>query len=229
MGDYTAAAIASMAFDLPHAVVDGNVYRVLSRYFGIDTPIDSTQGKRLFSVMAQEMMVPGHSADYNQAIMDFGAIQCTPKSPQCATCPLADSCQAYADGTVDSLPVKQHVTRVRNRYFTYFYVRCGGQTLLQRRADGDIWQGLYQPPMFETSRPMTLAEVSARVGEYGSPVLLREGFVHQLTHQRLHADFYLLEASARPEWEGLWIKESERDQYAVPRLVEEMFKLIPVS
>lgn len=229
VGDYTAAAIASMAFDLPHAVVDGNVYRVLSRYFGIDTPIDSTQGKRLFSAMAQEMMVPGHSADYNQAIMDFGAIQCTPKSPQCATCPLADSCQAYADGTVDSLPVKQHVTRVRNRYFTYFYVRCGGLTLLQRRADGDIWQGLYQPPMFETSRPVTLAEVSARVGEYGSPVLLREGYVHQLTHQRLHADFYLLEASARPEWEGLWIKESERDLYAVPRLVEEMFKLIPVS
>ena len=227
VGDYTAAAIASMAFDLPHAVVDGNVYRVLSRYFGIDTPIDSTQGKRLFSAMAQEMMVPGHSADYNQAIMDFGAIQCTPKSPSCATCPLSDTCQAYVDGRVSELPVKQHVTRVRNRYFTYFYVRYGEQTLLQRRADGDIWQGLYQPPMFETPRPMTLAEVSARVGQYGSPVLLREAFVHQLTHQRLQADFYLVEANTQPDIDGLWINESERDNYAVPRLVEELFKLVP--
>lgn len=229
VGDYTAAAIASLAFGLPHAVVDGNVYRVLSRYFGIDTPIDSTAGRKLFAALAGEMLVPSRPADYNQAIMDFGALQCTPRSPQCQTCPLAEGCQAFAHGMVDQLPCKEHVTRVRERYFTYVYVRCEGYTLLQRRGSGDIWQGLYQMPLFEGSQPLSPREVEERVGQYGRLTKLCADHRHQLTHQRLHADLYLLESAQRPPVDGLWIQETERSQYAVPRLVEELLKLVPVS
>ncbi len=226
VGDYTAAAIASLAFDLPRAVVDGNVYRVLSRYLGISTPIDSTEGKKLFAALAQEMMVPKRAADYNQAIMDFGALQCVPKSPDCLSCPLADSCQALAEGCVDTLPVKQHTTRVRDRYFTYIYIRCARETLLQRRGAGDIWQGLYQVPMRETERPMTAAEVEDWVGEYGRWTQLCTDHRHQLTHQRLHADFYLLEAERRPPIEGTWVMETDVQHYAVPRLVEDLIALV---
>ena len=229
VGDYTAAAIASLAYDLPYAVVDGNVYRALSRYFGIDTPIDSTQGRKLFSALAQEMLVPNRPADYNQAIMDFGALQCVPKSPQCSECPLADACQAFAEGRVGELPVKQHSAHVRDRYFTYVYVRLGDEIFLHRRSAGDIWQGLYQPAMKEGLCPLSIAEIEDWLGHCGRLTLLRSDVQHQLTHQRLHADFYLLEATCRPSLEGLWIKESERDRYAVPRLVEELYGLIPNS
>lgn len=229
VGDYTAAAIASLAFGLPYAVVDGNVYRVLSRHFGIDTPIDSTAGKKLFAALAREMMVEKRAADYNQAIMDFGALQCVPKSPDCLSCPLADSCQALAEGRVEQLPVKEHVIRVRDRYFTYLYIKCARETLLQRRGEGDIWQGLYQVPMRETPRPMSQAEVHDWVGEYGRLTLLCTDRLHQLTHQRLHADLYLLEAVHRPPFEGIWVNETERDLYAVPRLVEELLKSVPLT
>ncbi len=228
VGDYTVAAIASLAFGLPHAVVDGNVYRVLSRYFGIDTPIDSTAGKKLFAALAGEMLVASRPADYNQAIMDFGALQCTPRAPQCQGCPLAEGCQALADGSVEELPRKEHVTRVRDRFFTYIYLRCQGQTLLQRRPAGDIWQGLYQMPMFESERPLSPREVEERVGHSGSLTQLCSDYRHQLTHQRLHADLYLLESAQRAPVDGLWIQETERSQYAVPRLVEELLKLVPV-
>lgn len=226
VGDYTAAAIASFAYGLPYAVVDGNVYRVLSRYFGIDIPIDSTEGRKLFSSLAQEMLVADKSADYNQAIMDFGALQCTPKSPRCLLCPLADTCQALAEGRVELLPVKQHVTRVRDRFLTYIYVRYKGETLLQKRGCGDIWQGLYQVPVRETPQPMTQAEVADWLGAYGRLTLLRTDVVHQLTHQRLHADFYLLEADRRPSCDGQWVPESQISQYAVPRLIEDFLTLV---
>ncbi|MBQ8968836.1 MAG: A/G-specific adenine glycosylase [Bacteroidaceae bacterium] len=223
VGDYTAAAIASLAFGLPYAVVDGNVYRVLSRYFGIDVPIDSTEGRKLFAAMARELLDARRPADYNQAIMDFGALQCTPKSPDCMACPLTDTCQARAEGRVEQWPVKQHVTRVRDRYFTYVYVRCEGYALLQRRGSGDIWQGLYQPPLWETGRPMTLRELQEQVGTYGTLQLLRSHVVHQLTHQRLHAQFYLLDCLRRLPLEGVWVAEREvGNGYAVPRLVEEL-------
>ncbi len=220
VGDYTAAAIASLAYGLPRAVVDGNVYRVLARHFGIDTPIDTTEGKRLFAALAQDLLVAERPADYNQAIMDFGAILCTPKSPQCIQCPLLETCQARRVGRVEALPVKQHEKRVRDRYFTYIYIRCAGETLFQRRGEGDIWQGLYQMPMKETEQAMSPSEVEAWLGKYGHLEQLRLGVLHQLTHQRLHADLYLLTCTQRPPLDGLWIKESERDRYAVPRLVD---------
>ncbi|MBR1789662.1 MAG: A/G-specific adenine glycosylase [Bacteroidaceae bacterium] len=229
VGDYTAAAIASLAFGLPHAVVDGNVYRVLSRYFGIDAPIDSTPGKRLFAALAQEMLVENRAADYNQAIMDFGAMQCTPQSPHCVDCPLADTCQALAEGRVTQLPVKQRATAVRPRFFTYVYVRYEGMTLLQRRGRGDIWQGLYQPPMWESEAAQSLDEVRQLLGEEGRLTLLRRDVRHQLSHQLLHADFYLWETERRPTLEGLWMSEGEVSHYAVPRLVEQLFSCLFVA
>ena len=174
VGDYTAAAIGSFAFDIPAAVVDGNVYRVLARYFGIDTPINSTQGKKEFAALAQSLLPSSKSSDflslssvsdsqsslssasdtlsssspvaaYNQAMMDFGAIQCTPKSPKCLLCPLAETCEAMRSNRVAELPVKQKSLKVKTRHLSYIYIRCKGETAIHRRGEGDIWQGLWEP------------------------------------------------------------------------------------
>lgn len=156
VGEYTAAAICSFAYGMPYAVVDGNVYRVLSRYFGIDTPIDSTEGKKLFAALADEMLDKKQPALYNQGIMDFGAIQCTPQSPDCLFCPLADSCSALSTGRVTQLPVKQHKTKTTNRYFNYIYVRAGAHTYINKRTANDIWKNLFELPLIET--PVALSE-----------------------------------------------------------------------
>lgn len=174
VGDYTAAAIGSFAFDIPAAVVDGNVYRVLARYFGIDTPINSTQGKKEFAALAQSLLPSSKSSDflslssasdsqsslssasdtlsssspvaaYNQAMMDFGAIQCTPQSPKCLLCPLAETCEAMRTNQVAELPVKQKTLKVKTRHLSYIYIRCKGETAIHRRGEGDIWQGLWEP------------------------------------------------------------------------------------
>ena len=154
VGDYTAAAIGSIAFGLPAAVVDGNVYRVLSRYYGIATPINTTEGKKEFAALAQELVSglsgePRISGLYNQAIMDFGAIQCTPQSPYCESCPLMESCVAFRENRVAELPVKLKTLKVKERRLTYVYIRCQGMTAIHRRGPGDIWQGLYEPLMLE--------------------------------------------------------------------------------
>ena len=159
VGDYTAAAIASIAFGHPAAVVDGNVYRVLARHFGIDTPINSTEGKKTFAALAQSLM-PATSGTgdenicslYNQAIMDFGAIQCTPQSPKCIVCPLQESCEALRRGKVSLLPVKQKTLKIRTRHLTYIYIRCQGETAIHRRGEGDIWQGLWEPLLVESGK-----------------------------------------------------------------------------
>ena len=145
VGDYTAAAIASIAFGLPVAVVDGNVYRVLARHFGIDTPINSTEGKHLFAQLAQELLPHNEAAAFNQAMMDFGATQCTPQSPRCLLCPLADTCDALHTGRTDTLPVKLKKMKVKERHMTYIYIRCNDETAIRRRGSGDIWQGLWEP------------------------------------------------------------------------------------
>lgn len=213
VGDYTAAAIGSIAFDLPAAVVDGNVYRVLARYFGIDTPINTTEGKKVFTAMAQELLPIGNASDYNQAIMDFGAIQCTPQSPRCLLCPLAESCEALHAGRVAELPVKQKTLKVRERHLIYIYVRCKGYVAIHRRGPGDIWQGLWEPWLVD--------EVPA------GAVLLRQHVKHVLTHRILYADFYLWEVEEKPSLppEYIWIPEGDIDHYALPRLIENLLSL----
>ena len=230
VGDYTAAAIMSFAFDEPYAVLDGNVGRVLARHFGISEAVDSTQGKKLLQALADEMLDRQHPALYNQAIMDFGALQCKPSSPDCETCPLADSCLALRDHLVDKLPVKAKRTAVRDRYFTYIYTRTeDGQTLLHRRGSGDIWQGLFEFPMIESEKPLTMEEVEGLLPsrEAGVPLqLIAQNVLHQLTHQRLHTDFYCLTLpNANINWKnGKWINESDLDRYALPRLLEKLLE-----
>ena len=152
VGDYTAAAIGSIAFGLPAAVVDGNVYRVLARHFGIATPINSTEGKKEFAALAQSLMPEASAGLYNQAIMDFGAIQCTPQSPKCIVCPLQESCEALRTGKINTLPVKEKKLKIKERHLIYIYIRCQGETVIHRRGEGDIWQGLWEPFLMEDGR-----------------------------------------------------------------------------
>lgn len=217
VGDYTAAAIASIAFNLPVAVVDGNVYRVLARHFGINTPINTTEGKKTFAALAQDQLSSlttdrsPLTSQYNQAIMDFGAIQCTPQSPHCESCPLMDSCLSLREGRVEELPVKLKTLKIRERHLIYIYIRCQGQTAIHRRGAGDIWQGLWEPVLVdvESALPPTAK-------------LLRKNVKHVLTHRVLYADFYLLETDKQPELPSdyIWIAEADLDNYALPRLIE---------
>jgi len=217
VGDYTAAAIASFAFGIPAAVVDGNVYRVLARHFGIPTPVGSTAAKKEFTALAQSLLPPARPGDFNQAMMDFGATLCTPASPACARCPLADSCAALATGRVDNLPVREEGAAVQERRFDYVYVRFHGRTAIRRRGTGDIWAGLYEPLVCDPGSG----------GSRGN--LLKKGVKHQLTHRTLIVDFYLWEPAEEPALpEGWsWIEEAELDRYAKPRLFELLLEALP--
>lgn len=214
VGDYTAAAIGSIAFDLPAAVVDGNVYRVLSRHYGITTPINTTEGKKEFTALAQSLLPLAQASAFNQAMMDFGATQCTPSSPNCPSCPLAESCVAFREGRIDILPVKQKTLKVKERQLTYIYIRCNGYTAIHRRPAGDIWQGLYEPWLTE--------DVPC------GAVLLRQRVKHVLTHRILYADFWLWETEERPQLpdDYFWIKEEEVGNYGVPRLIEILLETL---
>lgn len=256
VGDYTAAAIGSFAFDIPAAVVDGNVYRVLSRYFGIDTPINSTQGKKEFAALAQSL-IPGGGNEkikpeafemeqspisaYNQGMMDFGAIQCTPQSPKCLLCPLAETCEALRNDRVAELPVKEKKLKVQTRRLTYIYIRCQEETsangeqaepmiAIHRRGKGDIWQGLWEPYNASDSKktPIEYHEDIEKMFHLPTASLnygitrIAKDVKHVLTHRILLADFYLLETDGRFPLPAdyIWIKESELDQYGIPRLIE---------
>lgn len=230
VGDYTAAAICSFAYNMPYAVVDGNVYRVLARYFGIETPIDSTEGKKIFAALAEEMLDKSHPADYNQAIMDFGAIQCTPQNPNCLFCPLSDSCSALSEGKVMRLPVKQHKTKTTNRYFNYIYVRTGAYTLVHKRTENDIWKNLFELPMIETEKDLSeeefqscqqLHELFAEVsGELKVRSVVRN-VKHVLSHRVIYANFYEVELpEGISSFSGYQkIRVEDLEQYAVPRLI----------
>ena len=236
VGDYTAAAIGSIAFNLPVAVVDGNVYRVLSRYFGIDTPINTTEGKKLFATLAQEQLLPALNREgmgaglYNQAIMDFGAIQCTPKSPKCDDCPLIESCEAFRTNRIQELPVKLKTLKICERHLIFIYIRYKGQTAIHRRGAGDIWQGLYEPLSIDGGQ-LTVDNWAAQ-NHYplstANCQLLRKNVRHVLTHRILYADFYLWEPDEQPSLPSdyIWIPESDIDNYALPRLIEVLLELV---
>lgn len=275
VGDYTAAAIGSFAFDIPAAVVDGNVYRVLARYFGIDTPINSTQGKKEFAALAQSLLPSSKAFDslssfspasdfqsslslvaaYNQAMMDFGAIQCTPQSPKCLLCPLAETCEAMRTNRVAELPVKQKTMKVKTRHLSYIYIRCKGETAIHRRGEGDIWQGLWEPfnasDIAEACASPSSAQVSLSSTKFSTSLtklssfkkeltadlhlsnvdalqLLAQDVKHVLTHRILLADFYLLETDAHPQLpdDYIWIKEEEIEDYGIPRLIELLLEKI---
>ena len=235
VGDYTAAAIGSFAFGLPAAVVDGNVFRVLSRHFGISTPINTTEGKKEFALLAQELLLPALNREgqgaglYNQGLMDFGATLCTPQSPQCQQCPLQETCVALHEGRITTLPVKERKLTVKERHLTYIYIKCNGYTAIHRRPAGDIWQGLYEPLCTEmtTQPPTPITQHPTPITQHPTPITqhptpLKMHVKHVLTHRILYADFWLWEVSERPTLppDYFWIKEEDIDNYGVPRLIE---------
>lgn len=217
VGDYTSAAVAAFAFGVPVAAIDGNVYRVLARHEGVAIPINSTEGKKFFEHLAQSLVPKDRPGDFNQAMMDFGATWCTPKSPHCSGCPFLETCVAYRTGKTEQLPVKLKKTKIMECHLSYVYIRCNGDVALHRRGPG-IWQGLWEPFLFEGN---TLPSFE------GKWTLLKKGVRHVLTHRILHADFYLLDTKRKPVLpDGYrWIKESQLGQYALSRLVEILIEM----
>lgn len=236
VGDYTAAAICSAAYGLPHAALDGNVYRVLSRLFDTELPIDTTAGRKAFAELAQTQLDPAHPGLYNQAIMDFGALQCTPGQPHCEECPLADLCMARAAGTVAQRPVKQNRPKTTDRWFNYLHITCGARTLLVRREGRDIWQGLYEFPLIETDGPTDLLELTShpRFGELlGGEAWRLERSVemprHQLSHRTIHATIHRIETPRLTRAaEALAAETATVGEHAVPRLLERYLTKYPI-
>lgn len=228
VGDYTAAAIASFAFGLPHAVVDGNVYRVLSRYFADDTPTDSSSGKKRFTALANQLIQPQQPADFNQAMMDLGAGVCTPAVPNCGTCPLASGCEAKKKDLVTELPVKSKKLKRKTRYFVYLMIRHANGFYLRQRTGNDIWKNLYELPLIELQQPLKqaqeLEQLEAWLGsELVSKIRTTDRFRHELTHQRIEATFCEVDVNddfCAPE-EECWQRITLNDlpDFAFPKLI----------
>ncbi|MFT7382120.1 MAG: A/G-specific adenine glycosylase, partial [Roseivirga sp.] len=193
IGRYTAAAIASFSFGQPNAVVDGNVYRVLSRIFGMENDISSSNGPKVFELKANELLDRKQPGSFNQAIMEFGAIQCSPKSPACGLCPYSSTCFAFNNNCIDLLPVKTKKVKVTKRYFTYVVFRIEDQYYLKERGKKDVWQGLFDFHLLETDALQSfdnvlslLSEMDLQASEIGESSKIYE---HVLTHQRIFANF----------------------------------------
>lgn len=233
VGDYTASAISSICFDEPQPVVDGNVYRVLSRYFGVATPINSTEGIKYFKELAREVMDAENIRDYNQGIMEFGAIQCAPKKPYCLHCPLSNSCAALQKNEIAILPVKLKKTKVRNRYFNYLVpvieTESGEiKTVLKQRTGKGIWQNLWEFPLLETDDEISLEKVKQGLSEiltlndsldiipYNEKLI-----VHKLSHQHLHTRFWIV--NTKTVLEGSF-PIVELENYPVPVLIADFIK-----
>ena len=224
VGDYTASAIASFAFNEPTAVVDGNVYRVLSRYFGIKTPINSTEGIKEFKKLAEELIDKNQAANYNQAIMEFGAIQCKPKKPLCLFCPLSESCVALQKNLVETLPIKEKKLKVKKRYFNYIVIKTNDdKTILSERKGKGIWQGLYQFPLIESEKTISketlidLEEFNDLIPNKATISLHNaKELVHKLSHQHLYTQFWIVETTNSPEANVDW---ADVESYPVPVLI----------
>ena len=229
IGEYTAAAIVSFAWNQPYPVVDGNVYRVLSRLFAADTPIDTAKGQKQFAELAGMILDRKNAGAHNQAIMELGALRCVPKNPDCKVCPLKDKCIAFASGDAQAYPVKQNKTKTRDRYFHYLYIIYKGQTWMNRRAGKDIWTGLYEFPLIETDHAMDFSGLCETqsfrdlLGDAGTLSITQglSNVKHTLSHQILYASFYQIEIERIPESLGNYLSLSCRDieKYAVPRLI----------
>lgn len=228
VGEYTAAAIMSFAYDKPYATVDGNVFRVLSRIFGVEDFIDTGSGKKIFTTLANELIDQNHPAIYNQAIMDFGSLQCVPKSPDCLSCPFVSSCFAYNKGVVELLPQKKGKVVTRDRFFNYLDIRVREKSFLRKREDNDIWKGLYEFPLIETSSKMQFNDLASTF-EY---VKMLEGIKeielvkvfeskHVLSHQIIFASFYQLRVGSFKDERFVAVDTTDLDKYGVSRLIEK--------
>lgn len=228
VGPYTAAAIASFAYNLPYAVVDGNVYRVLARYCGIDTPSDSTEGKKIFNDLADQMLDKNEPALYNQAIMDFGATVCKPMAPLCSACPLQNGCAALATGKVNQLPVKEKTLQRRTRFFNYFILEYRQKIWVQQRTAKDIWQNLFEFYLVESEKqirwdiPLIQNWLKDQLNIRDAIVLNKaEPVVQQLTHQQIKGQFIHIQLKQKPASlkTGDWENAARVQELAFPKLI----------
>ncbi|MDO4702765.1 A/G-specific adenine glycosylase [Tannerella sp.] len=229
IGEYTAAAIASFAWNLPYPAIDGNVIRVLGRLFAVETPADSGKGKSEYRQLATLVMPPQQAGEHNQALMEFGALHCIPRNPDCTNCPMVKQCAGHASGNPHRFPVKQHKTKTRDRFFHYFFITHGTDTYLHQRTGNDIWKGLFELPMIETETPADLNALQETPAfgklfqETGhlefTPVV--DEIRHILSHQILHAACYIVKI----EKENTALKKLVRttresiDIYPFPKLI----------
>jgi len=226
VGEYTAAAIGSIAFGLAEPVVDGNVYRVLSRVFGLATPIDSTAGKKEFRELAGRLLYHANPGDHNQAVMELGALVCTPKNPSCGTCPLAAKCIALRTDRIATLPVKAGEQKIRDRHFNYLHIRTTKGLYLQKRTGKDIWQGLYELPLIESAKALgkerMQQELQRLLGPGWTITAMHGPMKHVLSHQHLHTKFWEVSPPRKGRLPKTWIavNAQEMDRYALPRVLD---------
>ena len=216
VGDYTAGAIASFAYDLPYPAMDGNVYRVVARLLDIDEAFDTSAGKKLFHKQIETLLDREHPRLFNSAIMEFGALYCAPSlGDNCAHCPLQAHCAAYAHGTAELLPVRKPRPKVRDRWLTYRIYLCGDQTLIRRREEKDIWYHLYEFPCEESNSPQDGLTGEAGLTSNSEAI----SFTHVLSHQKLHARFIVQRVQKMPEIPGtIVIRWDELNDFALSRL-----------
>jgi len=236
VGDYTAAAIASFAFNLPYPAVDGNVLRVISRIFGVEENIMLSQTKKLITQIASEMMNNHEPAQFNQSMMEFGAIQCKSASPDCNSCPIQSACFAYNNNKVKDLPLKINTTKVRNRYFNYLIIRCSSENnsiLIQQRQKKDIWQNLYEFPLIESTKTIDESEIIKQLRALNickSDIKFQfhsKEFKHKLSHQLLHIHFNIIECNhntLKNDYKTIKIKDW--DLFPFPEIINKNKDLI---
>ena len=226
IGEYTAAAISSFSYGLHHAVLDGNVFRVLSRVYDIETPIDTPEGKKMFSTLAQELLPVKNSATHNQAIMEFGALYCTPKNPNCNSCEINEKCLAFQNKTIENRPIKVGKIKIKNRFLNYFVITNSSEIIISKRIENDIWKHLYEFPLMESDHELNEKEISElTLKKYKTlPKKIITSKKHILSHQHLFANFILVEIQ---DLNDLHLKENEEivqksalNDYPIPRMID---------
>lgn len=233
IGPYTAAAIASFAFNLPHAVLDGNVFRVLARVFGIDKPIDSTEGKKLFSALANELLDKKQPGLFNQAIMDFGAVVCKPAAPLCSGCIFKKKCSAFLNSRVNDLPVKENKIIIRKRWFYYLVLEYKNETVIQQRTGNDIWRDLFEFLLIESVDQLDKKSILQQAEKKNW--LLKKNyevleisllFKQQLSHQLIAGQFIKLRVKQKLKLEKdwLWIAKNRAGRYAFPQFINQYLR-----
>ncbi|MFT7102446.1 MAG: A/G-specific adenine glycosylase, partial [Bacteroidia bacterium] len=221
VGPYTAAAIGSISFGLPVAAVDGNVYRVMSRYFGIMESIDETPTKKQITELANEVLEKEHAGNHNEAVMELGATVCSPVNPTCRECPLQRGCKAFANNIQSELPIRSKKTKVRDRYFYYSVRVCNGEVLISRRGAGDIWQGLYEFPLIEVDSRLEESEIIKLLNLSSTEVVFNVSseFKHILSHQRIYAKFVLIKSGSFENSDFIRATLAGLESFAFPRLI----------
>jgi A/G-specific adenine glycosylase len=235
IGSYTAAAISSFAYNLPYAVLDGNVFRVLSRVYGIDTPIDTSEGKKLFQDIASQTMGNAVPQIYNQAIIEFGALQCTPKLVNCSICPIQLECYAYKCNAVDQFPKKSKQIKVRNRYFYYLFLYCSDRFAIEKREANDIWKNLFQYPLIETDNKIelnNLIQTNQWKNIFNDSDLviqsISDNIVHKLSHQTINTCFIHVEIDDKYIQSNnrfVFINKKQANQFPFPKLIDSHLKM----